>query len=205
MQVEKAQALWSFDNDEGERASLVPVKLPSGDVFGATSQTPTPTGKAKAAAKKATAKSNGRRAGNTQNPMVYAATQRAKTAKQFIETEKLLEKALKSADALVDVTAPKLLGDTVDVREDASLHLVRSRRALVEAAMDPSGSPTESSKACLNLFQLSLQDPYLKDCRDTILSSEAFCQTLGFINYARKVTLDLQLGAKAPHPWTVHI
>ena len=32
----------------------------------------------------------------------------------------------------------------------------------------------------LNLFQLCLADPYLKDCRNTILASEEACQTLGY-------------------------
>ena len=129
------------------------------------------------------------------NPLVYAATSRARTTKAFIDAEKSLQKALRVADQLLNVTAPKLLGEE-QAKTDATLSLVKSRVELVEAALDDGSTghtgPETTSKN-LALFNLCLQDPYLRDCRGTILDEQS-CQTYPAIKYCRTVTLDLYLG-----------
>ena len=186
-QVEKAQSAWALEVEEPAH-SLVQVKLPAGGLFGssASSGNAAPKGAPK---RVAAPKAKGR---GQQNPLIHAATMRAKTAKSFIEVEKNLEKALRSADTLLDVTAPKLLG--ADACSDTTLSLVHSRRALVLAAMDGacSGPGPETTATNQELFNMCLQDPYLRDCRHTLLD-ETSCQTLGAIKYSRNVTLDLQL------------
>ena len=167
--------------------SLVPIALPKGGCMWGSQQAGASGGRVLPKAKaKAKAKAQA-------NPLVYAATSRAKTAKSFLEAEKSLEKALKIGKQLVDETAPKLLGDEEQAESDPGLALVRSRICLVEAALDRdmSGTPgPETTSKNLNLFQLCLDDPYLRDCRGTILDEQT-CQTLKSIKYNRNVTLNL--------------
>ena len=163
------------------------VNLPNGNVLGSASAQSgvRPGAKRGAGGPKAKAKSKA-------NPLVYAATMRAKTAKVYLDVEKNLGKAMTLSEELLNVTAPKLLQDSAS--DDCTLALVRSRRELVTAAMNSSGKPgPDSTAANLALFNLCLQDPYLKDCRGTILD-EMSCQTLGAIKYCRNVALDLYLG-----------
>ena len=163
------------------------VNLPNGNVLGSASQHSgvRPGAKRGAGGPKAKAKSK-------VQPVVYAATMRAKTAKVFLDVQKNLEKAMRLSEELLTVTAPKHLPDSA--HDDSTLALVRSRRELVIAAMNSGGNPGPGSTAAnLALFKLCLQDPYLKDCRGTILD-ETSCQTLSAIKYCRNVALDLYLG-----------
>lgn len=124
------------------------------------------------------------------NPLVYAATVRAKTTKLCVDVENQLLKACRVADNILNKVAPEMC--EVDADNDGTLDLLRSRRELVEVAMSPPQPQDQMAMANLRLFQLCINDPYLKDCRATILANEEACQSLGYIKHSRKVTLDLQ-------------
>lgn len=122
-----------------------------------------------------------------------AAKLRTKTTKEFFDAERLLKKAKADAHSILEVTAPKILGPE-NVATDGTLELLRDRLELVNAALDNTGGNDEASKvACARLFELACRDPYLKDCRTTLLADESACQTLGVCKYVRQVTLDLCL------------
>jgi hypothetical protein len=186
VQVEKAQSTWNLETEESA-GSLIQINLPSGNVLGnGGSMSAAPKG---AAAKRGAGVSKAKSKANA-NPLVIAATARAKTAKMFLDVERNLNKALAMSEGLLDCSAPKILREEA-ARTDSTLALVRSRRELVLAAIVESGGPgPETTSANLALFKLCLEDPYLRDCRGTILD-ETTCQTLGAVRYSRNMAMDL--------------
>lgn len=181
-----------MESEDGPGSSLVHVKLPSGDRWGSVGpgqSSTTAQGSRKFTGSKAKPKSSSNK---KLNPVVYAATLRAKTAKLCVDVENQLEKACKVADNVLNKIAPEMCG--VDAANDGTLDLLRARRELVEVAKSPMQAQDQMAMVNLRLFQLCIADPYLKDCRTTILASEEACQSLGYIKHCRKVTLDLFLG-----------
>ena len=133
--MEKARTVWACDMEsEDAHSSLVHVKLPSGDLWGSIesgqpSSAARGSRRAASSKAKAQAKSSGRTTGKTLNPLVYAATLRAKSTKLCMDVEKSLEKACKAADHKLNEVAPELCGG--EVTADGTLDLLRSRRELV--------------------------------------------------------------------------
>lgn len=191
--MEKAHSVWaqSLEDDNG----FVQVNLPNrtGPGMGlATSGSGPVTALPKIRAKsKATAKSK------EINPMVYAATKRAKSTREFADVERFLEKAKTTAKTLLEITAPKLLGE--DIMTDTTLDLVRSRCTMVQTALGECNDDEtllgmdRVAAGNLALFKQCIQDPYVKDLRSTILANEDACQTVTAIRYCRHVVLDLYL------------
>ena len=189
-QVEKAQSVWDeFESESGQIKPLIsksgqPVGACGGSGSGSVSHVPSaPKAKAKA---KTSAKNR-----TTANAIVVAATLRARTAKDLHEAERNLMKAKSLAESLLDLQAPKLLGSWEEVAKDPTLDLLRNRLELVKVAL----SDADTAEGNLKLFQLCLSDPYLKDCRSTLLADESACQTRKSIEYERKVTMDLYLSS----------
>ena len=180
----KAASCWTDDHLESEDG-LVP--------FAFCSTTPAalqgPQSKAKAKTK---AKGAAGPAGGACRPEVLAAKLRAKTTKDFCEAERLLKKSMGEAERILDDVAPRVLGAD-NVKDDATLDLLRERLELVEVALDESCGDDDSRAACTKLYELAVRDPYLKDCRCTLFQDEAACQTLGAVKYFRRVTMDLYL------------
>lgn len=194
-QVEKAQSTWMAEFDQEDPRTLVQIKLPNGNFWGSSHAGAAGQVNPKAKAK-GKAKSRARIATATaENPIVYASKQRAKTTRDLHEADRLLQRSKKLAENVLDVTAPKVLG-VEGVKSDTTLSLLRSRLELVTTALDESnlfGSHVEASR---KLFQLCLDDPYLRDCRSSILADEDACQTLAAVRHCRNVTLDLYLVRK---------
>lgn len=190
--MEKAHSVWahSMDDDNG----FVQVKLANRTGSGLAASGPvTTTDKkpAKTAKGKAAAKSK------EINPMVYAATKRAKSTREFTDVERYLERAKTTAKTLLETTAPKLLGD--DLMNDTTLDLVRSRFAMVQTALGECNDDEtllgmdRVAAGNLALFKQCIQDPYVKDLRGTILANEDARQTVTAIRYCRNVVMDLYL------------
>ena len=194
MQVEKAQSTWVADFDNEDSNALVQIKLPNGKCWGfshADGQGPSHV----SAKSKAKAKARAKASAATENPIVYASKQRAKTTKDLHEADRLLHRSKKMAENVLDVTAPKVLG-TEGLKSDTTLSLLRSRLELVTTALDESNAFGSHVEASRKLFQLCLDDPYLRDCRASILADEDACQTLPAVRHCRNVTLDLCLVRK---------
>lgn len=179
-----------MDDDNG----FVQVKLANRTGSGLAASGPvTTTDKkpAKTAKGKAAAKSK------EINPMVYAATKRAKSTREFTDVERYLERAKTTAKTLLETTAPKLLGD--DLMNDTTLDLVRSRFAMVQTALGECNDDEtllgmdRVAAGNLALFKQCIQDPYVKDLRGTILANEDARQTVTAIRYCRNVVMDLYL------------
>ena len=68
------------------------------------------------------------------------------------------------------------------------------RSDLVHVASDPNAKGDKADKACEVMFNLACQDPYLKDCRSTLMADPKACHTLGVAKYMRQVVFDMCLG-----------
>lgn len=127
----------------------------------------------------------------TDTPLVAAARCRARTTKEFLDVTRQLEKAQDCATTLLDVIAPKLLGDEL-AQSDPSLALVRSRLDLVLLATDTSIG-TQGNATSVQLFEKALEDPFLREMQQSLLSSPDAVQTIGMVKFCRDVKLDLYL------------
>lgn len=145
-------------------------------------------GSATASSAKGTEKSKA--ASRNQQPLIYAAKQRAKTTKDFAECERLLTRAREMGDRILTEIAPSVLGDDVAVAEDPSLQLLISRLELVKKAQDQRSGP-ESLTLGHELYASCMQDPYLKDLSQTLFYDPSSVQTVGALLQVRKVTMDL--------------
>ncbi len=203
--MEKAQSVWAdrLDDESESMQGLVHVKLPSGNLMGEPATATVASGSATATEKdkkgrKAKAKAASGQSAKQINPVVYAATLKAKSTAAFAEAQRQLERALAAGHQLLTVDGPKLLGD--DFQNDSTLSLVKSRVQLVETALKGDLTTPDSMRgldraAAGNraLFALCLQDPYVQDLRGTILANEDCCQTLPAVKYTRDFTLNLYL------------
>ena len=186
IQQEKASSLWTGIEAE---ESLVPMANAPVATLG--------FGKVKAKAKGSgdkvvvTPSSKGK-PGKTTAPLVWAAKQKAKTAKDFAETERVLERAHESARRILDEVAPKVIPNPEDLAQDPSLELLRSRLNLVSLALNRSEG-ADIPAANSSLYEASMNDPYLKDLQMTVFADKAAVQTLGSMYRLRRVLLDLYL------------
>ena len=198
-QVEVAATIWKDCGIESED-SLVPQSI-RGQTSTATSskdQSHQPTGRS---AGKSTGKGKkggrgggrGSAAATAAQLLCFAAKQRAKTAKDFSETERLLQRALTVGEKIVKETAPRILTESEDPENDPSLALLKSRIELVKQALNATGG-LEAKKECETLYQLAMKDPYLKDLHASLLSDPDAVQTIGALQYTRRVSLDLRHG-----------
>lgn len=177
-QVEKASSV--FASLEAEE-DLVPISSGGGrKLFAGTGTVSTPASKAKAKPK-----------AKSMQPVVYAAKQRAKTTKDFMEAERCLQKAQEVGVKVLREIAPKVLPDPGDVEQDPSLQLLKARLQLVELASHSAQEPEISQVQSQRLYQEAIKDPYLKDLQMTIFSDPISAQTMGALNYGRRVVLDL--------------
>lgn len=187
-QVEKAAKAWQELEPE---ESLIPhmsfsrshrSSNPTGSGGRGSSRQPAPKTRPKASAK------------SKVQPIIYAAKQRAKTAKDFADVERALTKSKEVAQKVLVDVAPKLLGDTVTVESDSSLQLLRSRLEMVTLAQDQ-----QTGKAAIDLgkelYTKAMEDPYLKDLSVTLFTDPSSVQTIGALSHVRRVTLDLPLNA----------
>ena len=182
-QVEKAAKAWQeLESEESLISQTHSHSHGSSNPTGGhgSSRQPAPKAKGKAAAKSKP----------KIQPIIYAAKQRAKTAKDFADVERALKKAKDVAEKILVEVAPKLLGDTFE--SDTSLQLLRSRLELVTLAQDE-----RTGKAAIDLgkdlYNKSMADPYLKDLSMTLFTDPSSVQTIGALSYVRRVTLDLPL------------
>eukprot|EP00438_Fugacium_kawagutii_P019525 Skav235658 [mRNA] locus=scaffold358:823211:828088:+ [translate_table: standard] len=190
-QVEKAASCWEgLETEEG----LVPLSFATTKRGNLSDPNSNP--KAKAQPKRRAGAGNGGSTGKGR-PEVLAAKLRTRSTKEFLDAERMLKKAKDDALSVLEFSAPKVLGPE-NVATDPTLDLLRERLELVNAALDSNGGNEASKVACARLFELACRDPYLKDCRTTLLADEAACQTLGACKYVRSVVLDLQ-------PTEVHV
>ena len=185
-QATKAATTW-MDGLESE-VGLIPFSFCASDQAPLAQQ---PQAKAKSKASSASAKSGAR--SQVKRPEVLAAKMRAKTTKELCDAERMLNSAQSQAMNILNVTAPAILGDE-NVDKDSTLDGLRDRLELVITALDDKEGSPAAAAASSKMYELACQDPYLKDCRTTILSNQEACQTLGQVRYFRKVTLDVFLG-----------
>lgn len=182
-QVEKAAKAWQeLESEE----SLIPnMSLSRG------SSHPTGGGRGSSRQQVVAPKSKARPKSKVQ-PIIYAAKQRAKTAKDFADVERALARAHEVAQKILVEVAPKIIGDTTE--SDCSLQLLRSRLELVTLAQDQ-----QTGKAAIDLgkelYTKAMADPYLKDLSMTLFTDPSSAQTMGALSHVRRVTLDLTLNA----------
>ena len=194
-QVDAAASMWK-DMDIESEIGLVPdssrqaMGSASANRQGQSSAVVQPKAKAKRTAKGFTASG----AATPAQLLCFAAKQRAKTAKDFSEVERYLSRAIDAAERILSEVAPKLLDreGAEGPLDDPSLDLVKSRLALASLAASEEGGP-EAEANSKKLFETAMKDPYLKDLRDTVFSDSSAVQTIGALNYARRVTFDLFL------------
>ena len=154
--------------------------------------TPTvPSAKAKATAKRNQKDtSSGRTGSSSTQAIVEAAKQRAKTTKEWKSVQTSLSNAKKVGDQLLNETAPACMGGEAD--SDKRLDLLRQRMILLNASMNVNTEQSQVNKANMELYDLCLLDPYLKDLQQTLLSSRDAAQTIGSITRVRDTLLDIQ-------------
>jgi len=175
--------------DLEEEVPLLPTRAPGNSSIGVLS-----SGTAqhqRQATTSASAQPKRRGAAKTANPLVEAATARARTAKDFAEVSKLLTRACNTAIDLLEKQAVTIHGSQEEVTNDASLDLLRSRLNLVKLALDESTGKEGKDKA-KQLYIATQEDPYLKDLATTTLADPQCCQTLGVMKSSR-LALDLFL------------
>jgi hypothetical protein len=190
-QVDKASSWWG-DFDIESESSLIPAAVMAGakgdhptEGKGMPSSSTTSASKPKAKAKaKAAAKAT-----TPATLLCFAAKQRAKTTKDFAEAERMLQRAHEKAEDILTVTAPKILG-AEDCDDDPSLALLKKRLMIVKQGMDTAGG-AESKVASEKLYDLAMQDPYLRDLQMTMFADPDSVQTIGALRHARHVTIDL--------------
>ncbi|OLP74511.1 hypothetical protein AK812_SmicGene45919, partial [Symbiodinium microadriaticum] len=111
---------------------------------------------------------------------------RSKTHKEFQDVRRALEKAKTLGEKVLEEA-----GDAAST-DDVSLLLVQSRMKIVEMTMNPEPSTQQERTAIQKaIYELCLQDPFLKDLENTVLSqSSCFC--LAHMNHVRQVELALK-------------
>ena len=192
-QVEKASSWWTDFDIEAE-ASLIPTSVfagakgdrPTGARGLSSSSAPA------SASAKPKSKAKAKSAAKTDTPaqlLCFAAKQRAKTTKDFAEAERMLKRAHDKADEIINVTAPQILGAD-ECADDPSLSLLKKRLRIVQQGMDTAGGAA-SKVASEKLYDLALEDPYLRDLQMTIIADPDAVQTIGALSHARRVTIDL--------------
>lgn len=190
LQREKAEGLLKsclLDDDGGAPASLLSTALPGPS--GADARV------AAQAAAKAVPKAKAAARGN---PVVLAATMRAKSVKEFREVGKLLERSMGMAEDVLAKDAMKVHAHSQDaVDKDYTLSLLRDRIKLGQLAYDQTTGGPSSLQLSKQLFSECLEDPYLKDLSTTFLTTEAGCMTYGRIMFLRNTALDLQSSVEA--------
>lgn len=189
-QLEQAQASYDADGLE-EEPSIVRIKPVTSSASRGPIAVPTsgPGAKAKAAPKSGAGGS--RRRPEANNPLVVASKARSRTMKNFCEAQRLLKKAGDDAALILHEVAPTLLGAD-RVADDPTSELLRNRFEMAKMASDlTSGSTAESLRE--QLFFMACEDPYLKDCRTTILADPTDCVILGVAKDQRDVVFDLYL------------
>lgn len=128
------------------------------------------------------------------SPNVEAARQRARTASEWKRVEVLLEKALSQGHAVLTHDSVVAHGSQEAAEQDCSLNLLRDRMNLIRLATNKDDG-AESKTKSQELYQLCLQDPYLKDLSSTLLAVEEGVQTVGAAVRCRDTLLDLQPSA----------
>ncbi|CAK9079756.1 unnamed protein product, partial [Durusdinium trenchii] len=147
VQEQKETAASIFQEMESEE-SLVPTSLMSMSKAGHSAQVP-----ATAPEKNKKARARGGNAGSA--PLVVASKQRAKTANSLAEAERLLNKAQKQGEDVLNIAAPKLLGK--ECSEDPTLDVIRSRLTLVSLALN-SSTEKDGEIASKRLHALAMED-----------------------------------------------
>ena len=123
------------------------------------------------------------------NPIVEAARQRTKTTRDLKATETSLNRAIQFGKSVLEVDALNIHGTSEAVDQDPSLKLLSQR---LQIALLASSSSKKTLEDCKELYNLCLQDPYMKDLQGSILSNHEGVQTLGYINYVRSYLQELQ-------------
>ena len=125
------------------------------------------------------------------NPVVAGAKARAKSAKEYMEATKLLEKASYTAHKVMTEDGLQSHDGNEDaLRADPSLGLLRSRQELVRLARN-SATGDEGKVASAALYAAAIEDPYLRDLRQSFLT-ESICQTIGSVQESRDCKLEMQ-------------
>ncbi len=187
VQQEKAAKVFQDLEDEDGLIPCLALNAPRhGHGTRATSAAP----KRGAASSSGAAAPKAKATARNQQPLIYAAKQRAKTTKDFAECEKLLTRARELGEKILTEIAPNVLGDDVAVAEDPTLQLLISRLELVKKAQDQGSGPA-SSDLGHELYEACMRDPYLKDLSQTLFYDPSVVQTVGALSHVRKVTMDL--------------
>ncbi len=192
-QKEKLQVVYETEGMEME-TGLVRISMAGRPAIGSGDYVH-PSAKAKAAPKSRAGNkqrsTSGGGGGVANNPVIAASKARTRTTKEWAEAQRILNRAVQEAESVLQVSAPKIL-DPESVPTDPTLDLLRNRLALVRAAMDKT-SGQESVGACERLYDLACLDPYLKDCKSTILADPEACQTWGSVAHCRQFVFDMCL------------
>ena len=130
----------------------------------------------------------------TKNPVAEAASQRAKTMKDWKSCEANLQKAIQHAETVLSTDAVDVHGSHEKAKDDPSLQLIRDRLSLAKLAVDRT-SPVTADQNQL-LYSECLKDPFLRDFSDSILASQDGVQCVAWIDHVRSRVLDLQPSAE---------
>lgn len=190
-----AASAWAEFDDDGEGHLVVFGALSNRQASSSTGNSggPMPGGKNGFGGSSGGVAGKGNKAARVSQvtPIVEAARQRAKTAAEWKRLESQLQKAKASGETVLNKTATELFGSVEEVENDCSLDLLRERMKLLKLAMDDDASQASQQKS-RQLYEMCMNDPYLKDLSATILSIEAGCQTMGAASRCRDRLLDLQ-------------
>lgn len=131
------------------------------------------------------------------NPVAEAASQRAKTMKEWKSCEANLQKAIQHAETVLNTDAVDVHGSDEKAQGDPSLQLIRDRLNLAKLAVDRT-SPVTAAQNQL-LYSECLKDPFLRDLSDSLLASQDGVQCVAWIDHVRSRVLDLQPSAEKIH------
>lgn len=124
------------------------------------------------------------------NPVAEAASQRAKTMKDWKGCETSLQKAIQHAETVLNTDALDVHGSDEKAQDDPSLQLIRDRLKLAKLAVDRTSPATAAQNQLL--YSECLKDPFLRDLSDSLLVSPDGVQCVAWIDHIRSRVLDLQ-------------
>lgn len=148
-----------------------------------------PSGKAKATAKSRARTQRPTSGGVAGNPVIAASKARTRTTKEWADAQRILNRAVQDAEAVLQESAPKII-DPEELATHPTLDLLRSRLRLVHAAMDTTAGQGSVGPSEM-LYTLACQDP--KDCKTTLLADPSACQTWGAVVHCRQFVFDMCL------------
>ena len=191
MQRSAAVSAWGGLQDDEDLLPMAALSssanpVPGNEHAGGGVTTRSANFKGRAASTAATSKTSSK----TKNPIAEAASQRARTMKEWKNSELQLKKAIQNAESLLNTDAVEIHGSAEKATQDPSLQLIQERLEIARLAVDRSEAGSIQKNRLL--YQLCLKDPYLKDLQDSLLSSQDGVQSVAWIDHIRSSLLDIQ-------------